>query len=131
MAEKAGLSGGFPLGPAAKASRVKAELKAKKFTLAALASQHAGLQDLVSALAALALQLQEVASKQNQLIAAVQAPQQVQVKAADTAHTLPAARPALRNPVCQVVPPAQAVPKRLADVLGLSPPVRPQASWLS
>ena len=101
-AEDSAHSGGPPGPPLAKnpQSKVgaKAEAKAKNITLAALASQHAGLQDLVTALA---LQLQDVSAKQDEVIAAARAPT---AASAETLRMPPAAHPHLRNPVSQVAP---------------------------
>ena len=79
------------------------------------------------------MQVQAVAQKQDQLLGAHSGPPDPLGDAGNSATAeplLPAARPLLRRPLSRV-PPLQATPKRLADVLGPPPPVRVHASQLS
>ena len=118
-AEEGALPGGPPNPAAAKALRPKAEAKVKRFTLAALASQHAGLRDLVTALT---IQLQDVAAKQDQLIAATRVSPAASPKPVEAPRlpTLISGIPCLRwsrppPPTRQLVSPA--LPESAEEVL--------------
>ncbi|CAE7864492.1 unnamed protein product [Symbiodinium microadriaticum] len=96
-------------GPAAK----ERQARAKKPTVAQLASQQAKMMDLMASLVA-------------RLDAVAPAEATPQPPKAQPAVELPAQRAVLQQPVSSVLPPCQTVPKQLALSLGPPPPVRRQ-----